>query len=488
MELSIPYILSTSGGSCVFGNSDAAKADPNFAGFLDPDQGITGLLDGADVRAVQANLAQFDGSQLGPGWRGQRAGTIQGMLDPNVTVVQRETVAARIRRVMAGCVRADGLLLWTPTYDGVPRMLRVRCVARPDIRGRQPTTFMLTLASADAEVIAATESATQILVDAAVGGTAFTATADNVGDVEAWPIHRFDGPLSQPRISLAGATPAQTIQLSTAVLAGQYVLVIPQRAAAVRGTKTLIAPAGQLVTNPRPTASFGWTNATFWTAAAAVTYPADATARADGTPANGLSLQAAGSGAATLQGVEIALGALVAGTPYYIELYLRSTAGAPTLTVGLGEVAAAHENLVVAAGVVPGATFTKVSGVVTPTHSGAFVLYVRQPAAVAATWRLQAAMVIASPIAVPYRDGTMKYDYGWTGTADASTTATYQDDVARVDAYAELVTVAGGGQRMWRIPPRVLPLFPTVSNLVGGALASGTGVGRIKTTWRTSWP
>lgn len=193
MELSIAYAIETAGGArVVLGNSDLARADTDWIGYLDPDQGITGLLDGPDIRTSSQVRPAADGAQIGPGWRAMRSGTIQGMLDPNATTATRETYADRLRLVMHGCVRQNATLRWTPSGDGIERELAVRCAARPDIRGRQPTTFMVTLTSPDVTI--GSSEVQEVVLEP--GGGVETAAMVNLGTVPAWPTFEVYGPLT----------------------------------------------------------------------------------------------------------------------------------------------------------------------------------------------------------------------------------------------------------------------------------------------------
>lgn len=204
MELSIAYAIETAGGArVVVGNSDLARADTDWIGYLDPDQGITGLLDGPDIRTSSQVRPVADGAQIGPGWRAMRSGTIQGMLDPNSTTATREAYADRLRLVMHDCVRQDATLRWTPSGDGIERELAVRCAARPDIRGRQPTTFMVTLTSPDVTI--GSSEVQEVVLEP--GGGVETLAMTNLGTVAAWPTFDVRGPLSSLALGHAGGDP-----------------------------------------------------------------------------------------------------------------------------------------------------------------------------------------------------------------------------------------------------------------------------------------
>src|SRR3954454_6043897 len=125
--VSVPYeLIAADGSRAVVGNTDAAMTDPDFCGILDPEAGITGLLDRAGVRESATDLTEADGATHGPFWLSRRSGTMQGLLfvgDLNpVLVAAAESKLKRATRAL----RADGILRWTPPNDSSPRQLRFR--------------------------------------------------------------------------------------------------------------------------------------------------------------------------------------------------------------------------------------------------------------------------------------------------------------------------------------------------------------------------
>ena len=236
MELSIPYeFTSYSGHRFVLGNSDAAAADVDYIGHLDPEAGITGLLDGADVRpGATAPLTQASGVRLGRGLLGGRSGTVQGKLDPNVAVAVRELYEDKARVALYDSLRSDMRMAWTPSAPGsIRRMLRVRNVGRPDFRGRHPKTFLFTLASADFHVLSVAPAS---VVLALAGGTGpVIGQMTNLGTAWTWPRHELVGPMTGP-IAIRGPVTGEAIVLELDILAGERVLVWPQRSAIVKET------------------------------------------------------------------------------------------------------------------------------------------------------------------------------------------------------------------------------------------------------------
>lgn len=242
MELSIAYELTGPDGTrAVVGNGDAALADPDFCGFLDPDNGITGLLDGADVRDNGQVVPQAHGGQQGPNYLGFRPGTIQGFADPNTDLTVQELAIARLKKV-SRALDADGVLRWTPTVDGIRRRMRYRRTARGSFPGRRPKTFQLALSSPDPYVFSDAEQSQELALGAAgelgipdpiadpiTSELALSAQnlIHNAGDAETWPRLRIDGPVTNPQI--LNQTTGQRIVLAYTLQAGEWLDVYPQR-------------------------------------------------------------------------------------------------------------------------------------------------------------------------------------------------------------------------------------------------------------------
>ena len=228
-ELDLAYSITASDSSrFVVGNGTAAMADPDWVGFLDPENAVTGLLDGADMRANVVDRARVDGAQVGPGFSGQRSGTIQGFLDPRATIATVEGLyAPKMRRVLYAARRADALLQWTPSYDGIGRQLRVRHVGRPDVRGRWPKTFLLALTSGDDRVLSATAASVFISLSGSL--TDASAAVDNQGDAPTWPVFEVRGPLVDPTIHQGSSM----ISLTRTLADGEKLYVYPVRSAVI---------------------------------------------------------------------------------------------------------------------------------------------------------------------------------------------------------------------------------------------------------------
>jgi hypothetical protein len=235
-------LIASDGTRAVVGNSDAAKADPDYIGPLDPENGITGLLDRAGVRESSTDLVEADGATHGSFWLSRRSGTIQGRVYPNV--LDSDVVAAaesKLKRATRA-LRADGVLRWTPPNDSSPRQLRFRVQDGPHISGRRPKAFQVTLVSADPYALSATEASTAIDpagVSGEIGivnpitnpitttfGVAGQSFVVNQGDAPTWPRFRIDGPITNPQI--LNNTTGQSVFLTYTLASGEWLDVYPQ--------------------------------------------------------------------------------------------------------------------------------------------------------------------------------------------------------------------------------------------------------------------
>jgi hypothetical protein len=237
MELGIPYqLISPDGSRAVVGNADAAAFDPDFVGYLNPENGITGLLDGADVRESSTEVIEGDGATHGPFYLGRRSGTINGVLLPNSDIVAVNAAGAKLKRATRALL-ADGRILWTPSGESIQRMLRFRRQGRPDIgQGRRPKTFQVPLVSADPYVLSAAEASIVLTPGQAAGElgianpildpitSALNVTAQqfvvNQGDAPSWPRFRIDGPIVNPEI--LNQTSGRRVRLVYTLAAGEW--------------------------------------------------------------------------------------------------------------------------------------------------------------------------------------------------------------------------------------------------------------------------
>jgi hypothetical protein len=233
-ENGIPYVLTGPDGSRAVFNDDT---DPDFVGLLDGEKGITGLLDGADVRENGMDLVEGDGGVHGAFYLGRRSGTLEGIIwpDPDMTAVNaREQKLKRATRAL----RADAVLSWTPT-GGTTRRLLVRRKERVAITARRPKEFQVQLVSASPRIEATTESNQTITPGAAAGeigisspisnqvGSGYQASGAgivaNLGDMEAVWRARITGPVTNPR--LRNNTTGQELRFTITLQAGEYLEV-----------------------------------------------------------------------------------------------------------------------------------------------------------------------------------------------------------------------------------------------------------------------
>lgn len=254
MELAIPYVLvGPDGTRAVFGNGDAAKADPDFVGWLDAEQPITGLLGSADTKTQPTELVAGDGVDIGATFLGGRPGTINVMLDPNTDIATRELRIARLKRASRG-LRADCELSWTPSVDGIRRLMRLRRNGKVDPTGRRPVTMQLPMASGDAYVFSYDEASASFVPSASgeigipdpildpitsdfnTGGSASIVT--NLGDAETWPRIRIDGPITNPAV--LNVTTGQRIGFNVTLADSEYLMIYPEYGQVLLGSKTLI--------------------------------------------------------------------------------------------------------------------------------------------------------------------------------------------------------------------------------------------------------
>lgn len=242
MQLSVIYtFFGPDGTRAVVGNSLEAKNDNDFVGFLDPESGITGLLDGADVRESVTDIPEADGVSVGPSFLGRRTGTVNVIFDPNGTLEEASAAEAKFKRATFA-LRADCVLRWTPVGQSTERQLRLRRQTRADVRGRWPKTCQVGLASADSFVSSssvATISLTPDLVGGEVGITdpitdpirsardvAGQEFVVNQGDAPAWPWFRIVGPITNP--VLLNATTGERVTFSVSLAQDAYLDVFPK--------------------------------------------------------------------------------------------------------------------------------------------------------------------------------------------------------------------------------------------------------------------
>lgn len=192
MELGIPYeLVGPDGTRAVIGNSDAAKADADYVGWLDPDSGIAGL-DSPDLRENAADRIGASGGIHYDFFHGRRPIVINGAIDPNTTIAVILAREQKLKRITNALDPDDPAILeWTNT--GFPRrMLKLLRQAPPRITGRRPKTFQLSLVDSDYRILAETEDSTVAQTRGLVR------SCDNAGDELATPRFELTGAFGGP--------------------------------------------------------------------------------------------------------------------------------------------------------------------------------------------------------------------------------------------------------------------------------------------------
>lgn len=219
MILSIAYELTGPDGTrAVVGNTDDAKNDVDFVGYLDPENGITGL-DAAAVRESSVDRVEGDGGWHGDFYMGRRPVTISGDFHP-VDMSLTAFVVKRDRVLRASkALRADATLAWTE--PGQPRKrLLLRRAAETRITGRRPKKFAASMVSADARILSALEQS----VDTGAGITSPRAVAATaVGDDEALPVIRFYGPAGAGLTVAKNSLNGRQVVYNRAIAGGAWV-------------------------------------------------------------------------------------------------------------------------------------------------------------------------------------------------------------------------------------------------------------------------
>jgi hypothetical protein len=267
MQLGIPYtFIGVDGTRAVVGNSLEAIQDPDFVGLLDPESGITGLLDGADIRETASDLTESDGGSHGAFYLSRRVGTVNVIFGYTGADLAWATRAQSKFLRATFALRGDCLLRWTPLDESVERQLRLRRQTRPDIRGRWPKTCQVGLASADPFITSSSVQSVTLTPDQVTGeigiqdpitdpitstrGVAGQQFVVNDGDAEAWPWFRILGPITNP--VLLNSTTGERVTLTYALAANTFLDVHPKAGRILLGGT---ADRGQALDFPN---SFWW--------------------------------------------------------------------------------------------------------------------------------------------------------------------------------------------------------------------------------------
>lgn len=148
MELGIPYeLVGPDGTRIVFGNSDAAKADADYVGWLDPDNGIAGL-DSPELRDNTTLIAAGHGGIAYDALHGRRPLVANIVLDPTVMdALGVDPLERKVKRAH-NAMTADSVLEWTNTGQPRKRLL-LRKNGATRITGRRPKSATLELLDVD---------------------------------------------------------------------------------------------------------------------------------------------------------------------------------------------------------------------------------------------------------------------------------------------------------------------------------------------------
>lgn len=232
-EVGATYVLVGPDGTRVVFND---QTDADFVGFLDPDNGVTGL-DSPEIRESADNLVEADGGVHGNFYAGRRPVTISGMVDPNLAIPDMNEKVDRLLAA-ADAMRADAVLTWKESHRA-ETMLRLRRQAPPRVTRRRPKTFILPLVSADDRIIATTENV-QVIDPGGVGGiVGFSSpitspitslmglsgqgTVVNAGKKGARWRARIDGPITNP--VLLNNTTGEQVKLNATIAAGDFFML-----------------------------------------------------------------------------------------------------------------------------------------------------------------------------------------------------------------------------------------------------------------------
>jgi hypothetical protein len=210
----IPYeLVGPNGARAVFND----PADGDFCGYLNSENGITGLLDTPEVREGYFDKPEFSGGVQTNSFFSKRVGTIQGFLIPEPNMVVFNTRESKIKAASRGMEgEKPAMLYWTP--EGRPQMaMRVYRQGKISVTGRRPKIFTIPLSSPDPFIFSAATAEEIISATAeAEGDEGFSSPIGpelevlykakahigvvNEGDAETWPELYFKGPMVNPVI------------------------------------------------------------------------------------------------------------------------------------------------------------------------------------------------------------------------------------------------------------------------------------------------
>lgn len=208
------YILTGPDGTRAVFN---APTDPDFCGYLDPTNGITGLLDSAQVRESFVNTVEGDGATQGNQYFSRRVGTLQFSIVNWGSMAQEQQIESKIKRASRGMRRTGPCTLtWTPD-GGATRMMFLYRQDAMQITGRVPKSVVLPMSSPYSYIYSAALHQQQIPFNLGVGDLGFSSPItspfstvynpsssqnyiNNAGDAETWPLFTINGPMFNPEL------------------------------------------------------------------------------------------------------------------------------------------------------------------------------------------------------------------------------------------------------------------------------------------------
>lgn len=223
------------------------KNDPDFVGFLDDDNGITGL-DSPEVRESSDVLVEADGGVHGSFYYGRRPVVLQGWVPPEEPHAFVNERIDRLQRA-SNAMRGDAELRWTEDGSDERRLL-LRRQQPVRVTDRRPKKFQIPLVSARAEIESSQEQ-TAVVDPGATGFVGFTepiveplesVLADggqqfivNQGSAPAAPTLSIEGPITNPRV--LNNTTGEELRLLFDLAAGETLVIdFRQRTVLLNGT------------------------------------------------------------------------------------------------------------------------------------------------------------------------------------------------------------------------------------------------------------
>jgi hypothetical protein len=182
MQLSIPYAITGPDGTrIVLGNSAAARADPDYIGGLDSEQGVT---INREVRDSSDPASDTDGAFHGTFRRGRATLVFNGSIDTNVfyTPTLFNAAEAKILRATRA-LSADAVVRYTP--DGLGEhawWCRLAQDPGSSFTGRRPKGFQIQLISRRPYAMAPTETVKHLLYAQAMKNEVYPALYWRLGE------------------------------------------------------------------------------------------------------------------------------------------------------------------------------------------------------------------------------------------------------------------------------------------------------------------